>query len=334
MPGKEIVFSRPLKVRPACHTRVCFDVDSPQHAELFVEYLCDGQLLARERRPVGAAARGLDIKTHPEASHIACSLRREGSPISSVQFKVDCGRSIEPAKRHFIIIGAMKAGTTTLFQLLSKHPQLCGTWASVPKMSSPKEINYFQRLYQKGDSPLHYDWRFPFDPERHAWTLDASPNYAKWPGSKGVPARIASLGAQIKLAYIMREPVDRIESHLAHSLRRHGDNKNIEHCIRTSQYAMQLDKYMVHFKRDDILLLNFEQLKQDPAATQRQIFDFLGIEHIVASGDIHNTRGIDFQLDEARRAEYARAVRNDVKRLINLYDFKPAESWLRDDSGR
>jgi hypothetical protein len=330
VPRREIIFSKPLNVHAACHVQIGFDVDSPQDAELIIEHLRAGQLLARERRSLAVGARALDIKTHPEASHITCSLRAGDLPIDGVRFDVDCGRGIEPTGRHFIVVGAMKAGTTTLFELLAKHPALCQTWANVPKESFPKEINYFRKLYRKGDTPLHYDWRFPFDPARHAWTLDASPGYAKWPGSKGVPARIASLGAEIKLAFILREPVDRIESHLAHTLHRGGETKNMKHCIRTSRYAMQLDKFMVHFARDDILLLDFEQLKRDPAAIQGQIFDFLGIDHIVAPCEIHNTRGFDFHLDAAQRTELAKAVRSDVRRLINLYNFKPAERWLQD----
>src|SRR5690606_5723680 len=101
-----------------------------------------------------------------------------------------------------------------------------------------KEINYFRRLYRKGDTALHYDWRFPFDPSIHKWTLDVSPGYARWPGSKWVPMRIASLGGTTKLAYILREPVDRIESHIAHTLQTGAEMKSLKHYIRTSCYAM------------------------------------------------------------------------------------------------
>ena len=109
----------------------------------------------------------------------------------------------------------MKAGTTTLFHLLAQHPAICRTYAEFPGASDWKEINYFQKLYKKGDTALHYDWRFPFDAARHEWTLDVSTNYAKLPIGEDVPSRIAAIGGQTKLAYILREPVDRIESNLA-----------------------------------------------------------------------------------------------------------------------
>ncbi|MGH8165905.1 MAG: sulfotransferase family protein, partial [Woeseiaceae bacterium] len=225
-----------------------------------------------------------------------------------MRFNVDCGRRIVPTERNFIVIGAMKAGTTTLFELLAQHPALCRTWAQTPGFSFTKEINYFRYLYRKSNTPLHYDWRFPFDPAQHDWTLEASPNYAKWPGSQGVPRRIASLGGETKLAYILREPVDRIESHLAHKLRG-GKNRHLRQCIRTSRYAMQLDKFTAHFARDDILLLDFEQLRRDPSVILAQVCDFLGIHRFAPAAVVHNRRSIEFRLDAKQRAELAQILR-------------------------
>jgi hypothetical protein len=326
---KEIIFSEPLPVRAACHARISFDIDSPRRAEVLIDHLRVRKLLARELRPLAIGTGFLEIKTHPDASHIKCTLQVDGHPIDGGRFRVDCGQDIEPTPRNFIVIGAMKAGTTTLFELLAQHPALCRTWAELPGVSVPKEINYFHDLYRKGDTPLHYDWRFPFDSANHAWTLDVSPSYAKWPASKAVPARIASLGGRTKLAYILREPIDRIESHLAHTLHHHGKTANLDKCIRTSCYALQLDKFMEHIERDDTLLLDFEQLRRKPAVVLAQICDFLAIDRFASRSVIRNRRGIEFRLDASQRAELAEAVRPDVQRLINVYGFKPAEKWLR-----
>jgi hypothetical protein len=137
------------------------------------------------------------------------------------------------------------------------------------------------------------------------------------------------LGGETKLAYILREPVDRIESHLAHTLRLGAEVKNLQHCIRASCYAWQLDKFMAHIDRDDVLLLDFEQLQRDPDAILAKICDFLGIERISSHSKVHNARGVDFELDPEQRAELAEAVRPDVRRLIDVYRFTPAEKWLR-----
>ena len=324
---------RPLPVRAAHHTRITLDRAAPPTSELIVRHIRSDQLLAEERRPIEGGARSLDVKTHPDALHVECSLMVGGRTTDNVSFAVDCGSPIDPVGQYFIVIGAMKAGTTSLYELLAQHPAICRTSACVPGKSFPKEINYFRKLYRKAHTPLHYDWRFPFDTSRHAWTLDVSPLYAMWPGSKSVPARIRSLGGKIKLAYIMRDPVDRIESHLAHSLRT-GEASTMRHCKRTSRYAMQLDRYMEYFARGDILLLDFEQLRLDPAGIMSRICAFLELESFPCRSRIHNRRSIDFHLGMEKRADLVKALRPDVRRLINLYGFRPAEAWLQDKDHR
>ena len=324
----EMITGISIPVREASCAMVTFNMTAPEGAELVVEHQCSGQLLARERRPLATGASALEIKTHPEASHIVCSLNVGDQSIDKARFDVDCSERIEPTGRNFIVIGAMKAGTTTLFHLLAQHSAICRTYAELPGASDTKEINYFHKLFRKGDTALHYDWRFPFDPASHAWTLDVSPNYAKLPMGKVTPRRIAALGRETKLAYILREPVDRIESQFAHTLRKTGKQPNLNACIRNSCYARHMDRFTAHIPRDNILLLDFNQLQRDPAAVQKQVCDFLGIDRFVAHTVVHNRRGVDFQLDAAQRAELADVLRPDVQRLINHYDFKPAEGWL------
>lgn len=319
----------PIAVRAGSHARVDFDIVPPARSLLIIEHLNGEELLARECQPLTHGVNAQEFKTHPDASHIACSLKANDHIVDGVQFHVDCGRSIEPIARQFIVIGAMKAGTTTLFELLAQHPAICRTWAQTPGVSNTKEINYFRHLYREGNTPLHYDWRFPFDAATHAWTLDVSPNYAQWSARKPVPARIASIGGETKLAYILREPVDRIESHIAHKLRDSGEARNFRHFIRTSRYAMQLDKFITHFERDKILLLDFEKLCGNPAAVLTEVCDFLDIEPFDARTVVHNRRSIGFRLKTGQRSELAEAIRPDVQRLISVYGFKPAETWLR-----
>lgn len=316
-------------VRGASYVMVTFTMAAPEGAELVVEHQCNGELLARECRPLATGTRAFEIKTHPEASHILCSLTVDDQTIDGAHFDVECGEPIKPTGRYFIVIGAMKAGTTTLFHLLAQHPAICRTYSKLPGASDSKEINYFQKLYKEGDTALHYDWRFPFDPSRHKWTLDVSTNYAKFPIGKDVPERIAAIGGETKLAYILREPVDRIESNLAHTLRKTGEARSTIAYAGTSRYAQHMDRFTLHIPRDDIILLDFAELQRDPAKIQERVCDFLGIDRFVAQTVVHNTRGVDFKLDAAQRARLARILRDDVRRLINHYDFKPAEQWLR-----
>jgi hypothetical protein len=330
VPSNAVDIDNTLSVRAACHARITFGVAAPEMAILVIRYLNDEGLLARECRPVAVGADTIDIKTHPDATGISCSLQVAGEPIEETRFHVECGDDITPVGRHFIIIGAMKAGTTTLFNMLAQHSAICRTWVEVPDVGTSKEINYFRNEYRKGDAPVRYDWRFPFEASRHAWTLDASTNYTKLPGSRPVPARIATLGAETKLVYILREPVDRIESQMAHLMRDVAEVRSPQHCVRLSCYAQHLDKFAAHFSGDDILLLDFEQLRQDPGAIIDQVCDFLGIERFVTRAEVHNKRSVRFKLTAAQRDEFAQAVRPDVQRLIDVYGFEPASKWLQE----
>lgn len=317
-----------IPVREASCAMVAFNLAAPRRTQLVVEHRSGGQLLAREHRPLAVGTRALEIKTHPEASHVVCSLKAGNQSIDGARFDVDCGERIEPTGRNLIVIGAMKAGTTTLYHLLAQHSAICRTYAESPGASFTKEINYFNKLYRKGDTALHYDWRFPFDPARHAWTLDVSPNYAKLPRTKAVPGRIATLGGETRLIYILRDPVDRIESNLAHTLRNKGKLAKLSTCIKTSHYARHMNSFTAHIPRENILLLDFQQLTNDPAAALAEICDFLGIDHFSARPGIYNARGVDFRLDAAQRARLAEYLRPDMQLLIDRYGFEPAKEWL------
>ena len=325
----ETVTGAGTPVRGASYATVTFSAPAPEGAELVVEHCSGGHLLARECRPLAVGTRSLEIKTHPEASHIVCSIQVNDQSIGGLRVDVDCGERIEATGRNLIVIGAMKAGTTTLFHLLAQHPAICRTYAELPGASFTKEINYFNKLYRASDIDLHYDWRFPFDPAMHAWTLDVSPNYAKLPRTRNVPIRIAALDGDKRLIYILREPIDRIESNLAHGLRNKGKPARLSTCIRTSQYARHLNSFTAHIPRDNILLLDFHQLTHDPAAVLAQICDFLRIDLFVAQTIPHNTRGVDFRLEATKRAELAEILRPDVEVLIDRYGFTPAKAWLQ-----
>ena len=318
-----------LPVRGGSHASVMFDKITQEGAELVVKHQSNGRLLGRECRPLIVGSTEHEIKTHPDANQIICSLRTGHTTLDGTQFAVNCGESIKPTGSCFIVIGAMKAGTTTLFHLLAQHASMCQSYVELPGASYRKEINYFHKLYEKNHTARHYDWRFPFDPSRHVWTLDVSPNYAKLPMGKAVPTRIAALGGKRKLAYILRDPVDRIESHIAHTMRKTGKQPNLEACIQTSRYARHLDRFSAHIPRDDILLLDFGQLILDPTAVIERICNFLGIKHFTPRLEVHNTRGIDFQLSNNQRVELANSVRSDVCRLIEEYGFEPAKNWLQ-----
>lgn len=176
-----------------------------------------------------------------------------------------------------LIIGSMKCGTTSLFRYLSEHPQI--------SPCKQKEPNFFASdlNWEKG-----FDWYqklWDFDPTKHLIALEGSTHYTKIPKFPNAAQRISTVKANFKFIFIMRNPLDRIESHYTHGFQANWQSikqpiEDIEnnHALEVSQYAMQIDEYYKKFSPDNILLLNFEDLKLDPSSLLRRVCLFLGID--------------------------------------------------------
>lgn len=173
--------------------------------------------------------------------------------------------------KHVIIIGAMKAGTTFLYNALVQHPAICPC--------AEKEPEYFSRIFGPRDyTDIKYRDLFPFRGE-HQYTLEASVGYSKYPMEKDVPGRIKMEVQNPRFIYVIRNPIDRIESHFNYMSQRPDWNYDItdDHLINTSRYMLQLEQYLKHFEKEAIKIVLFEEMIADPHSVFQQIFSFLGI---------------------------------------------------------
>jgi hypothetical protein len=181
-----------------------------------------------------------------------------------------------PEPRYFFIIGAMKAGTTSLFKYLAGHPDICP--------SSSKEPRIF---------------RDPADPESHraafhalfearraeTWCFEASTAYTKYPQFAGVPRRLQAVAPDAKFVYLVRNPVERVWSQYVHNLAHGRESAAFEEAlhrepqyVETSRYHMQMCQYLDVFPRDRVLVQVFEEMVKDPAGTVRTVCEFLGVD--------------------------------------------------------
>ncbi|AUH33182.1 sulfotransferase family protein [Paracoccus tegillarcae] len=176
----------------------------------------------------------------------------------------------------FVVIGAMRAGTTTLHNTLSRHPQI--------SMSRDKETDFFiaEKNLSRGA-----DWyRGQFDPQRPLWG-EASPNYTKARDFAGVPERVAQRAPDARLIYVVRDPVARAASQFEHSwtmglLRTLPEDLIGSHeyhsLIDISSYAKQLDLWHAHFPNDQILVVDFDALLAEPDVQVNRILAHVGAE--------------------------------------------------------
>ena len=197
------------------------------------------------------------------------------------------------SRNYVIIIGAMKSGTTTLFDTLAQHPAIAPAY--------PKEPGFFafDEAWNKG-----FDWfdsLFDFDPEVHRYRLEGSTDYTKLPFAPGVWERMtANPDVSVKLLYIMRHPLRRIESHARHVQGARMElglqvSPRPDHAltaglsalnIATSQYAMQLDAFAEARAAGNLHCLTLEGLKADPTGTLAEIYAFLDLDPALGAKDL------------------------------------------------
>jgi len=188
----------------------------------------------------------------------------------------------------FLVIGALKAGTTSLWTYLRGHPDVY--------MPEEKELRFFVEQHNWDRGLDWYEGRFSASGGAHA-IGEASPAYTIATSFPGVPARIASLIPEAKLIYVVRHPVERMRSHY---LQRRVDGterlpperaflEDLDY-LHTSRYAFQIDLYLEHFARDQILIITTEELREDRLETLQRAFGFIGVDPDVVPAGIDEVR--------------------------------------------
>jgi hypothetical protein len=185
-------------------------------------------------------------------------------------------RSAGPgALPNLIVIGAQKCGTSGLHYYLSLHPDI--------SVSRPKELNFFiaERNWPKG-----LDWyRSHFDPNAKVRS-EASPNYTAYPQHLEVPERMHSVVPDARLLYMVRDPLDRIAAHWVHNYakrREKGDlrttllHPNTSYLARSHYYA-QLQRFLRLYPREQLLVIEQEELRTRRMETLRRIFEFVEVD--------------------------------------------------------
>ncbi|WP_373479347.1 sulfotransferase domain-containing protein [Geminocystis sp.] len=178
----------------------------------------------------------------------------------------------------FLIIGGMKCGTTSLHYYLKFHPEIV--------MSTEKELDFFikEKNLEKG-----VDWyKSQFKGKAKIYG-EASPNYTNYPRWEGCPERIYNLKSDIKLIYILRDPLVRILSQYIHEYKEERENLpfdeaifNNDDYIFRSSYYLQLEQYLKYFPPYNIFITTIEELSNFPESTLKSILNFLNISEDIS----------------------------------------------------
>lgn len=198
----------------------------------------------------------------------------------------------------FLIIGAKKCGTTSLFHYLSEHPNVgAPTW---------KEISYFNIYFDRGS--LWYRSFFPLSlPKLDSQDLITGEATASYICHPQAAQRIAATLPDVKLIALLRNPVDRSYSHYHHTKRIGRENLSFEEAIAQEEsrveqlenesrelglksspaynytylssgmYAEQLKNWLKLFNKQQLLILKSEDFFNRPETIFKQVLDFLKI---------------------------------------------------------
>lgn len=178
------------------------------------------------------------------------------------------------------LIGAQKAGTTTLAYLLDQHPEI--------SVSKPKETHFFSNNYHKGMGWYKSKFTNPANV-----CIDASTSYSMAPSSgcnkrNKIPERIHVLIPDAKFIYILRNPVERTYAGYWHNVRAGREKRNFIEAIKydpiyldISNYYGQLEVWFKYFSIESFKFILFESLKANPEGAARDCFKHLGLDESV-----------------------------------------------------
>jgi hypothetical protein len=187
----------------------------------------------------------------------------------------------------FIIIGAMKSGTSSLHGWLADQPEC---W-----LPALKEPNFFsdQPEWNKG-----LDWYAGLFAKAPADRLtgEASVRYTSPSWAPVAARRMAAVVPAVRLLYIVRHPVERIRSHYRHWLAHKWGDRSLARMMREqpaeflgrSLYHKCLLPYIERFPREQICVVRFEDLIQEPYPAWARVLEHLGLTDRPAPGRAYN----------------------------------------------
>lgn len=185
------------------------------------------------------------------------------------------------------IIGAQKAGTTTLFDWLAQHPEIYAH-------AYAKDYPYFSKdnVFEEGRDTF---LSFCRDAQLHNPILggDANAMYA----SSG-PKRLHGTIPNAKLLVTLRNPINRSYSAYCHAVERVLEKRSFANAIHNELsglkykpeearskdyiahglYAQQLNKIFRYYTKDRVKIVVLEELKENPSMILSEVFNFIGID--------------------------------------------------------
>lgn len=181
----------------------------------------------------------------------------------------------------FVGIGVQKAGTTWWYGLITAHPDVSA------RPGIHKERHFLSRFATASFGPAeiaaYHGW-FPRRPGMLAgeWT----PDYVDFPW---VPPLLARAAPEARLILMVRDPVERFRSGLAHQKRHRGSitATAVSDAVSRGFYHQALAHWSNDIDKDRLLVLQYERCIIDPAGELARSYRFLGLKDDFVPADLH-----------------------------------------------
>lgn len=192
----------------------------------------------------------------------------------------------------FVVIGASKSGTTSLDYYLSLHPDI--------HVARPKEPRFFvDRPENAGRWSRGLEWYKSLFSSRKKMCGEVSPQYAGHGEQNGVPMRMFSIIPKAKLIYLVREPYGRYISHYQMLYRAAMTDLPFfefvakdQTAFRSSCYGSRLREFLDYFPREQVLVVESAELRDQRKKCLAGIFSFLGVDAQFWSSEFTHTRHV------------------------------------------
>lgn len=230
---------------------------------------------------------------------------------------------------NFFIIGAMKAGTTSLHSYLNSHPNIFMCEPKEPcYFVHPKELNWpqIEKLRLWGHEERYLDL---FKNAQNAKIVgESSTPYTKFPAVNDIPERIYQFNPSSHFVYVLRDPIERTISHYLHEVRRGNEHQDMLTAIKqnslycdVSNYENQLRQFLKYFSLNQFLIFTFEEMVADTRGTMKRIFEWLNLDSSFEPSDTiqrsHVTPDKFYQKGKLYRLRYTWPFNKIVNLLPN-----------------
>jgi hypothetical protein len=195
--------------------------------------------------------------------------------------------------RYLLIGGTTKAATTSLFNYLSVHPEVCASSMKETRFLLDREYPLLSR--HRCDDGIEKYEEFFGHCEGRKLRIEATPDYLY---SGGTPGRIKDFLPEARVLFILREPVSRLVSWYKFARQYDSELADIsfddyvelmktasaagrkQHLLALEQgrYSVFLRPYFETLERDRICVIFYEELSKDPLPVMGEVCSFAGID--------------------------------------------------------